>query len=94
MAYEERRISTTKPHSINLDERKSLSINGVERVESFDEQEVVMLTSAGNLIICGEGLHMGKLDLVAGEATVTGQISELRYEEKSSAEGFWKRLFR
>ena len=94
MAYEERRVSAAKPHSINLDERKSLCISGVEKVESFDEREVVMLTSMGNLIICGEGLHMGKLDLVAGEATVTGQISELRYEEKSSAEGFWKRLFR
>ncbi len=94
MAYEERRISAAKPHSINLDERKNLSINGVERVESFDEQEIIMSTSAGSLIICGEGLHMGKLDLVAGEAVVTGHIAELRYEERNASEGLWKKLFR
>ena len=94
MAYEERRISAAKPHSINLDERRNLSISGVERVESFDEHEVIMLTSAGSLIICGEELHMGRLDLVTGEAAVTGHISELRYEEKSASEGFWKRLLR
>ena len=67
MAYEERRISTVKPHSINLDERKNLSINGVERVESFDEQEVIMLTSAGNLIIAVRGFIWESWILLPGK---------------------------
>ncbi len=94
MAYEERRVSAAKPHSISLDERKNLSINGVERVDSFDEHEIIMLTSGGNLIIRGEELHMGKLDLVAGEAMVTGLICELCYEEVAHSGRIWARLFR
>ncbi|MBE7018059.1 MAG: sporulation protein YabP [Ruminococcaceae bacterium] len=93
MSYEERRVSAAKPHSINLDERKNLSINGVERVDSFDEHEIIMLTSGGNLIIRGDELHMGRLDLAAGEATVTGVVSELCYEEVANSRSLWARLF-
>ena len=94
MAYEERKVSTAKPHSISMDERKSLSINGVERVDSFDEHEIIMLTSGGNLMIRGDELHMGKLDLAAGEATVTGLICELCYEEVARTGSLWTKLFR
>ncbi len=94
MAYDERRVSAAKPHSISLDGRKSLSINGVERVDSFDEHEIIMLTTGGNLIIRGEELHMGKLELTAGEAQVSGLISELCYEEVAHSGSLWARLFR
>ncbi len=94
MAYDERALGAAKPHSISLDERKALCINGVERVDSFDEYEIIMLTTGGNLIIRGDELHMGKLDLVAGEAMVTGLISELCYEDVSTSGSLWSRLFR
>lgn len=93
MAYEERRINQTRPHSLSLDDRKSLSISGVERVDSFDEREIVMLTQGGSLIIRGSDMHMGKLDLTSGEATVTGLISELCYEEVAHSGSLWARLF-
>ena len=93
MAYDERKISAQKPHSLSLEERKSLAISGVERVDSFDEREIVMLTSGGSLIIRGSDMHMGKLDLVSGEATVTGLITELCYEEVAPSGSLWARLF-
>lgn len=93
MAYEERRVTQQKPHSISLEDRKNLSVTGVERVDSFDEREIVMLTQGGNLIIRGSDMHMGKLDLVSGEATVTGLISELCYEEVAHTGSLWARLF-
>ncbi len=93
MAYDERKISAQKPHSLSLEERKSLTISGVERVDSFDEREIVMLTSGGSLIIRGSDMHMGKLDLVSGEATVTGLITELCYEEVAPSGSLWARLF-
>lgn len=93
MAYDERKISAQKPHSLSLEERKSLVISGVERVDSFDEREIVMLTSGGSLIIRGSDMHMGKLDLVSGEATVTGLITELCYEEVAPSGSLWARLF-
>lgn len=93
MAYEERRQSVQKPHSLSLEDRKTLNISGVERVDSFDEHEIVMLTAGGSLIIRGSDMHMAKLDLVAGEATVTGVISELCYEEVAPSGSLWARLF-
>ena len=93
MAYEERSINIQKPHSLNMDDRKKLNISGVERVDSFDEREIVMLTSGGSLIIRGADMHMGKLDLISGEAVVTGLISELCYEEVAPSGSLWARLF-
>jgi len=93
MAYDERKITAQKPHSISLEDRKCLSISGVERVDSFDEREIIMLTSGGSLIIRGNDMHMGKLDLVSGEATVTGLISELCYEEVAPSGSLWAKLF-
>ena len=93
MAYEERRNTLTKPHSISLEDRRTLNISGVERVDSFDEHEIVMLTSGGSLIIRGSDMHMGKLDLVSGEATVTGLVTELCYEEVAPSGSLWARLF-
>lgn len=93
MAYEERKINQQKSHSLSLDDRKSLSVSGVEKVESFDEREIVMLTQGGNLIIRGSDMHMGRLDLQSGEATVTGLICELCYEETAHSSSLWSKIF-
>lgn len=93
MAYENRSTVQQKTHSISLLDRKNLNISGVEKVESFDEAEVVMLTTGGNLIIRGSNMHMGKLDLDAGEAQIDGLISELCYEEVAPSGSLWARLF-
>ncbi|MBQ1804307.1 MAG: YabP/YqfC family sporulation protein, partial [Oscillospiraceae bacterium] len=50
-------------HRVELDGREKLTISGVEDVERFDEAEIVLSTSAGMLVISGEGLHIGKLSL-------------------------------
>lgn len=93
MAYENRSTSQARAHNLSLEDRKSLSVSGVEKVESFDEAEVVMVTSGGNLIIRGSGMHMGRLDLDAGEAEVQGLITELCYEEVAPSGSLWARLF-
>ena len=93
MAYEERKITQQKSHSLSLEDRKNLSVTGVERVDSFDETEIIMLTEEGNMIIRGSDMHIGKLDLAAGEATVTGLINEVSYEEVAHTGSLWARLF-
>ena len=40
-------------HHIILEEREQLSVSGVEEVESFDENTIVMLTNRGTLIVRG-----------------------------------------
>ncbi len=92
MAYEDKAKLGSKPHRIILEERSKLSVTGVEDVESFDEERIVLRTVKGDLIVTGEGLHIGKLSLDTGELCVEGLVRELSFEETQSG-GFFSRLF-
>lgn len=93
MAYEESPRQRAKEHKVELLSRSSLAVTGVEDVESFDEAEIVMNTSQGNLIVRGSGLHIGKINLDVGEIKVEGVINDLSYEEVPTAGGLFTRLF-
>ena len=88
MGYE-----STMPHQLTLESRARLSVTGVENVERFDDTGIVLVTSAGMLIIAGEELHIGKLSLDGGELLVEGRIDSLCYEERESRGGLLQRLF-
>ena len=70
MPYEENRPRAEAAHHIILEEREQLSVSGVEEVESFDENTIVMLTNRGTLIVRGEELHIEKLSLDGGDLKV------------------------
>ena len=93
MSYEESPKTRAKEHRIEMIGRASLAVTGVEDVESFDEAEIVMNTSQGNLIVRGSGLHIGKINLDVGEIKVEGVINDLSYEEISSSGSFFAKLF-
>jgi len=83
------------PHNIILEGRERLSISGVEDVDSFDEESVVVFTSRGTLSIRGSGLRIEKLSVDLGELVVAGSVNSLQYEdEERRSESFWRRLFR
>ena len=48
-------------HSITLKDRSSLHISGIEHIYSFNDKKVELRTSAGEMVIEGENLDMGKL---------------------------------
>lgn len=82
-------------HRVTLDARRRLTVSGVDGVESFDENSIVMSTSAGSLIIRGEALHIEKLSLDGGDLLVEGTVDSLNYEEEEPNQGsFLGRLFR
>lgn len=81
-------------HQLQLDGREKLMVSGVEDVERFDENAIVMSTCVGTLIITGEDLHIGKLSLEGGELKVEGRIDSLEYEEDAPVSGgLFSRLF-
>ena len=95
MPYEERRTGPEAAHHILLEEREQLSVSGVEEVESFDENTIVMLTSRGTLVVRGEELHIEKLSLDGGDLRVEGAIDSLTYEDGGRERGgLFARLFR
>ena len=78
-----------------LEERERLSISGVEEVESFDENTIIMTTVKGTLVVRGEDLHIEKLSLDGGDLRVEGVVDSLSYEDDSRERGgFFARLLR
>ena len=83
------------PHNCILEDRKTLSISGVNDVGSFDEQTIVAATDYGELTIHGEKLHITKLSLEIGELCIEGKISSLQYADVIEKSGsFLSRVFR
>ena len=80
-------------HSLDLRDRKKLTVNGVEDVTGFDENTVVLRTNMGMLVVGGEQLHIEKIDPDAGVMQLEGKINELSYRDVSPAASVWKRLF-
>ena len=90
MSYEEVRPTD---HHLILEDRERLTVSGVEEVESFDENTIVMDTTQGVLIVRGENLHIEKLSLDGGDLKVEGTVKSLTYEEfRRGGGGFLSRL--
>lgn len=86
-----------KTHRVQLTSRKNAEITGVKDVRSFDEQEIVLETELGILMISGTDLHVGRLTLEKGEIDITGRINSMVYTElkgkTKSGESVLARLF-
>ena len=78
---------TAAAHRLTLEGRERLIVSGVEDVERFDENEIVMNTTEGALIVTGENLHIGKLSLDGGELHVDGRVETLSYENAGAPRG-------
>ena len=87
-----------KNHRIELSNRKTLLITGVKDVHSFDEQEILLETELGMLLIRGSKLHIDRLSIERGETDVDGRVDSLIYTElkghTKSGETWLKRMFR
>ena len=93
MAYEEKK-HTARQHNIILESRSKMSVSGVENVDSFDDCELVILTSQGSLIVSGSNLHIDSLNLDTGDLLVDGLVTGLVYEETVPSSSLWAKLFK
>ena len=82
-----------KPHILTLDNRKLLTLSGVEDVSGFDEQTINVKLSDATLVVKGSGLHISKLSLESGDVVIDGLITSLQYLGASSGT-LRSRLFR
>ncbi len=92
---EEKKILST--HSLMLENRQNGRITGVKDIKSFDENEILLLTQAGKLVIKGEQLHVKQLDLEKGEVDLEGKVDSLTYLSKNTDnrdESLFRRMFR
>ncbi len=81
-------------HRVTLEGREKLIVSGVEDVDRFDENEIVMHTADGTLVVAGENLHIDKLSVDGGELHVDGRVDALSYEDGGTVRGgLFSRIF-
>ena len=87
--------ATTGVHEIVVSDRSRMNVSGVSGVDCFNEEMVVLNTSAGTLTISGDGLHISNLSLQEGRLQVSGTVRALEYSDHSPARGgLLRRIFR
>ena len=85
-------------HNITIGQRKSINITGIKKIENFDENEFLLETNMGYLMIKGSGLEIIKLDTYQGDVSIKGKIDSLNYLENSKkqekSESVFSKLFK
>ena len=85
-------------HSVNLLERKTLVITGVKKIENFDKLHFLLETTMGFMVIKGEELELIKLDTLAGNVSIKGNIDSIQYvlenTKKNKEDSILGRLFK
>ena len=86
----------TSSHSISITERKNISVSGVKKIDSFDNEEFLMDTVMGYLIIKGEELEIVKLDTFQGNVVIKGKLNSFTYTDslKKKEDGVFSKLFK
>lgn len=71
-------------HSVLLEQRKSLSIGGIESVSSFSEVKIVLTVLGGERItVIGSGLKITGFSKTSGVFTAEGDVMGISYGGKS-----------
>ena len=88
----------TGSHNISITQRRNINLTGVKKIESFDENEFLLETTMGYLIIKGSELEIVKLDTYQGDVALKGKIDSLNYLEsinkKEKTESIFSKLFK
>lgn len=71
--------AAVRPHQLTLEGRSRAKLCGVMAVNCFNEQEIVLETSEGEVALLGERLHIEQLNLEDGQLDVTGEIAGVEY---------------
>jgi len=84
-------------HGISINERKLVYITGVNKIESFDEEEFLLDTNMGFLVIKGSSLEIVRLDTKDGIVSIKGNVDSFAYFEnlkKGNKSSLFDKLFK
>ncbi|MFI3307464.1 MAG: sporulation protein YabP [Mycoplasmatota bacterium] len=71
-------------HVVTINDRKSITISGVKKVENCDEVEFLIETILGFINILGSELELINLDNTKGNILIKGNINEIVYLDKKN----------
>ncbi|MGI6413350.1 MAG: sporulation protein YabP [Syntrophomonadaceae bacterium] len=71
-------------HTIRLVNRKNMELTGINNVNTFDEQLILLETGMGLISISGQDLHITKLNLDEGKVDLEGSINSVEYKAQGA----------
>lgn len=77
--------------NLSLCNRKYLKIEGVVEINSSSETFLNIKLKDTNLNICGQNMHITRLDINTGILEVDGLVNSIKYGKN---ENFFKRVFK
>lgn len=84
-------------HELRISDRREIFLTGIKKITSFDNEEFLMESNMGVILLKGHGLEILKLDTHDGNVKIKGKINSFTYldgENKQNNEGFFSKLFR
>lgn len=92
---EKENFRSNKQHNVIMEDRKKLVISGVLEVDSFEEDNILVKTSKGDLTIRGNNLKMESYVSDVGDLVINGDVYALVYiNDSEQKSGFLSRLFK
>ena len=85
-----------KQHKVILTNREKLLVNGVEDVESFDEDKIILYTVEGIMTVKGAEFRISRLNVEDGELEAEGEIDTIEYTagHKKEKIGLFGKIFK
>lgn len=83
-----------KNSNIILENRKKLTLTGVNDVASYDDETLILKTEQGSLTIKGENIHIINFNTQSGDLTAEGKFIALVYTSDEKQSGFFSKVFR
>lgn len=80
-------------HTLNIENRTHIFITGAVNVENFDENNMSIETTMGNLNLKGRGMHITKFDTEEGELAIDGEFDSAQYSLSETKGGFFSKIF-
>lgn len=90
-------VSNLNTQEVKMIDRSNISISGIVKIVSFDDEEFLMETNMGNLRITGNALELLRLDTIDGNVKIKGKIDSFMYidgNKKKREESIISKLFK
>lgn len=81
-------------HGFTLVNRSHAEISGVNDVDCFNEELIVLNTVLGAMTITGSNLNISNLSQEQGRLVVDGEFNSVEYTGRAKKGGFFSRLLR
>lgn len=80
--------------TLKVEDRTSLTLDGVDNVLGFDEEYVSLETRLGKIVIEGRSLKIESLSKENGIILISGRINGILYSDEKPAKNVFARLFK